>query len=466
MQTPQAPTKTVRRVVRSTMPGIIPDRRTAENMVAERIRHQAQDINQQVVVEPAENNTVRRSSSSLDAVRAMQDKFKKYGENVKIINHNIETMQKNDEEEIEIDLPQNNPQPIQQQRRTAPTPTVNRPIGNVATPRNTAPQTVFNPPAADTFAPPLNSHVKVKPSIKNSEHDARVNSPTTGESHGQRFTPASRNLFYGDISIEIRPLDIVDIGDLYAAKVSDDESAFIDVVDRVLLNFDARDLTLPDFRHAMYWLKLNSFTNTPYKLRFRSLYGHTGYYTIKNSNLQITSLNADIDDLIGALEFGLDVPRVRDMEEYNSLELSEKEKFLFKKARYVSGNSVREKLHNFNTKFTPDALFTTIPNFIEQFDSYGVIEKFETVDPEFQASEAVDYLNNRLIEFQKLLLNIQSQPISDNSQMVDAIYAETVKITDEILRINTALAETGEAAPLSETFEFSLSIADFFPDNT
>ncbi len=272
-------------------------------------------------------------------------------------------------------------------------------------------------------------------------------------------------------SVFIRPLDSEELMLLHEVRVSGSETALFDTLDRCIADVDIRDLCLGDFRFIFYWLKIQSFTRNPYTVRFISKYGNKNVVSIGMTDLVIKALEIDDDDFDYYKEKGFVIPTLRDGEALNRFMSAIPEKTPEEKkakdaifyrctyAQYVQGNSIEEKLENLRTKYEPDD-WVDIMEFANIIKDFGVEETIKVTDKHFEADKALEYLKNGIEEIEKMDLIKINQP-----DLLELINTNKSRIQEEITRIETEIANTGEAAATSETVTFSLSLDDFFPEN-
>jgi len=121
------------------------------------------------------------------------------------------------------------------------------------------------------------------------------------------------NGVYGYDSVYIRPLHVGDLTLAYRADVEDNITHIIDLVDSTIKDFDARDLTVPDFVYLMAWLRLNSYPVTPFSVSWECPNGHDNVSTLSETNLNIVTCTYDAETN-PFKDTCLHAPTVRDME--------------------------------------------------------------------------------------------------------------------------------------------------------
>ena len=311
------------------------------------------------------------------------------------------------------------------------------------------PKTVAEP--AKPILPPEPPAASFQPRIK-----TEIDTEKFGY-HAVREGIPSNGVFYDFDDITIRPFNVPDFAKIYRGNVEKRDDLIIDTVNSTT-NIDVWDLTEKDFRYVMYWQRLNSFTRNPYNLTWTTFYGNQNTLTINKTNLKVNQLDATREEYQEWKNKGFCMPTMRDLQEYLSLQntLSIEDQFLWIRAKYLSGNSVAEKLQH-AVEVNPDEFFIDVKEFVNKFENYGVIESVEAQDTKFNAQEAINKLQEAVDRNAILLDNRALTP-----DISEQILAKMAAMKDEIARINNELL-VGEAAPMRETVTFKIDVTAFFP---
>lgn len=331
----------------------------------------------------------------------------------------------------------------------------------------TPPPPVAAPPVEDI---PLNRPQKKKNlfnlgNIPKFKHTSPL--PKEMGPHAKRVPLLSKGLYTDVKEVFLRPFNFTEFCYLQAAMANNDESAILDVFDAAM-SCDVRSLLDSDFKYYQWWMLLNSLPSNPIKLKWVSLYGNENEFLLNSSNLaaNITDRSQAERDEYPDFSF----PTVGDKEAFKKArdameaqgEDTQAFTFLVKKAQYLSGDSLEEKIEKAKNA-SPDALMFNLPKFIKKFSDFGVIEKFTSMDSNFNADDALEVLGFKaaaLTERIDILENTDSFREYEIAEMKSGL----ADVVDEIARIRNDLKTTGEAAPKSETRTFSFDLADFFPE--
>lgn len=316
--------------------------------------------------------------------------------------------------------------------------------------------------------PPINKPAAEIPDAIPTEHDQLTNNRITtalpnDNPFASREILPSNSVFYDYPALSLAPLDVPQYARLYKARRENDESGLIDVVNAAC-SIDVRDLTVKDFRYLLYKLRTMSSLKAPYKLSYTSAYGNRNDFTVTSTNLQVGILQAKAAEYEDYLLRGFIMPTLRDQEEFNSLQrsLAIEGEFYWGYAKYVAGSDVKDKIANLQTLplrlgILAADLFAEIDLFAKKFEDYGVTESVELLDKQFKAEPALIKLRADVANIDNMLNGTLE------AGFVNSLITRREDLTTDITRIETELANKGEAAPKRETIEFSIAIADFFP---
>lgn len=265
----------------------------------------------------------------------------------------------------------------------------------------------------------------------------------------ERLELPSRCIFYDFDEIFIRRLTVIELGKIYRSITESNYSMFIDTIGNTI-NQKARDLTVADWYFVLYWLRLHSYPKSPFIVEWTSKYGNKNTHTVKTTNLEIKSIETPIEELQVYLDKGLTSPTVKDMEILQGGELSKEKEFMFSKAQYLSGNTVKEKLEKLE-KIDDLSILEDINEFSAKIE-HGVIETVTLTDNKFEPIKAVEHLKNVSNQIKLRAKEIGSTLMLDQALDMDK----------EVEEIESSIKQGNIYLPKPEIRDFSINAKDFF----
>lgn len=204
----------------------------------------------------------------------------------------------------------------------------------------------------------------------------------------------------------VQPLNVEDLSRVHAAQQvgerGDSQQALTMLVDALapkIKDFDIRDLTVPDFYSFLYWLRINSYTRSPFTVNWTSKYGNENAKRLTMSSFEFKELDMPRSEYIKWRDKGITFPTVRDMEVLASDDVDEANRWKMTYAQYVyiEGPATSDQMKRKVAKFIemgPDAV-PDINEFTE-LSSHGVVEQIKVKDEKFDAETALKYLAEQI----------------------------------------------------------------------
>lgn len=289
--------------------------------------------------------------------------------------------------------------------------------------------------------------------------EEREPAPQTVEADSlfERVDLPSNFVFYDWSEISLRKLDVFDQAKLARAVKYRSWSMLIDVI-QATCNRDVRSLAVSDFYALCVWHKNYSYLQGRSRITYMSMYGNraTGVspVAVKIVEKKIEKTRAQY---LAALDRGLAISTVRDLETIRSNEIDEDTFYLFERGQYVSlvgledevaalekaGDrcaTIRARIAELARRQRTNGLsatFEEIDAFAEEFAAFSIEEIATVRDPGFDAKLALTYLNDTI----------------DESTADAPRYAEFVEERD---RIAAALAAGGKVEAKIEEVPLAL----------
>lgn len=287
-------------------------------------------------------------------------------------------------------------------------------------------------------------------------NDMHFQEPGPKDSNYIREELPSHFVFYDFKSLHIRKFKPSDASLIYRGMTEGKFSLIIDAIDNTI-NVDARKLTVGDFFYLMYWQRINSYPRKPLTIEWTSRYGNENKFTVNNTSITIKSLEISTDKLKTYFDMGLTVPLVRDMEFLQVEELTPDEKWLYERAQYVKGDSLREKITNLDALSEDMSSLSDIADFRELIE-HGVIERVMVRDQKFDPEKAIEVLNIQASELRNAVRNNEL----DNAIAAQLI-SKAIEFEAEAREIEVAFKNKIEYLPKEEEIAISMNAMRFFP---
>jgi hypothetical protein len=321
-------------------------------------------------------------------------------------------------------------------------------------PEAASPSSIPSTPLKPTVISTVEKNDSVEPQDKT---QLKISIPTyvknlVGPTH-QRVGLPSGFIPYEWKELQVRPFGVQDICNLDKAKEEDNFSILIDTIGGCM-DQNVRELTIPDWRYLMYWLRLNSYPKSPYKITWTSKYSNPNELIVNSTNLKIITFNMPAEEYKTWTDQGFMLPTVRDMEIFRTEDLDRDTDWLYRHAQYIEGDTVEEKIQNLKD-FGIDGI-SLANEFVSKID-YGVDETIEATDTKFDAQKWLDNLTTEIAE-----LTRRNLAISDN-EVHTALELRIQDLEAKAKEIQEDLKANKEVLPEKETVNIPMDITSFFP---
>jgi hypothetical protein len=275
-------------------------------------------------------------------------------------------------------------------------------------------------------------------------------------------------------TLAIRTLRGVDIAALSQAASSQSYTDFIDVIGRCI-NRNIRQLTPSDMRHVMYWLRLNSYTKSPYNIPWTSRYGNENQLTVTYTDLEWVELKMTEEQYAPFKAKGIRFPVIADAEVLSGTDLTVQEKFMLERAQYLSMEHIvmREGETPLAARLrvleeAPLELLEDIRDFAMLID-HGVRESVTMADPMFEVNAAIEHLQqayDSLVGVAEANADDEDADVAHVSSLIDM--ANDIKKELDAFTLSVTPPEEGQApnpvaVPRKEVITFNINVMSFFP---
>lgn len=246
----------------------------------------------------------------------------------------------------------------------------------------------------------------------------------------------SNGLFYNVGAIRCRPLKTRSLAKLHTVITNKNFSGLLDILN-MYIDMDIRDLTTPDFKFFMFWLRIKSFPSSELVLEWTSKYGNRNNTLIGgNTILDFIKCDATNKQLDEWLAKGYTFPTVRELEFSTVNDLTEEDVWLYDYAKYYKGSTPDEKILEFEKHLDFD---NEIQEFKKLFE-HGIEEYVYAKDSNFDRLTYIKQLEDKLgfmhTQEQKLSLKSKLSPSEVESyefivQMIGIMEAELYKAQND-----------------------------------
>lgn len=271
-----------------------------------------------------------------------------------------------------------------------------------------------------------------------------------------RFELPSRFLFYPFKSLSIRRITFPDLLKINKATKGKVVSVLLDAL-QATIDRDIRDLTVPDFYAILFWHRLESYTKTPFMVRYVSKYGNTNEISITNTVIEEIQNKMTIERWLEWKEKGFRQPTVRDMEILDSANLSEEETWAYERAQYLQIvgepsvedpygiKSIIEKMSNI-----PVETIESIREFSAE-SVHGIKESIQVKDEKFDADKRENDLKDILKYYEQSGASGTSLPF-------------VIEVLRELKEISEAKGAGIKVEPTAQVVPLAFDIWSFFPE--
>lgn len=284
----------------------------------------------------------------------------------------------------------------------------------------------------------------------------------------QRITPPSRCVPYDCDDLVVRPLRLENLVAVAAAMKDRSDTALLDALAPCIVQ-DIRDLTEPDYKFFMYWLRINSFPRSPFKHQWISRYGNDNISVVNKENLHFDELKMTKAEYDKYRNMGIRFPTVRDAEAIRNANLGEDDAarmFLLERAQYVHLDEELYGAEFFDRRIQAMHEHPMGLEFLEHIREFaaliphGVREVIpDQVDAKYEPKSAMEYLRRAaegLIAFKDNNLTTASP------EQIEVLTKRAQDYADEADEIETKLANGETPTPRKEEVPVQFRVIDFF----
>lgn len=314
----------------------------------------------------------------------------------------------------------------------------------------------------------MGNTASVRPSAPlNAEIEARISSGLGAEWVRQALP--SKGIPYEFGEVFIRPLTTTALSKLSAASKNKSYSMLVDALD-ACINVDIRDLTPQDFTFVMYWIRLNSYPNTPISVPWKSKYGNEDTYTLAKTNMEIIELDMTKAEFEANWKSqGLCFPTVRDVEIQFTATIADDDRWRVEMSQYVAPlvefnpkTYVQDKLDAF------EALGVSIVEAIKEFSGkmeHGVVETARVVDRHFSPDAAIAFWRKEADDIEKIIRSVLgNKEIEDGNELaLLSLSNRATELREQADAMQARVEEKEHIKPEEEVITLSIGVMDFFP---
>lgn len=274
-----------------------------------------------------------------------------------------------------------------------------------------------------------------------------------------RFAFLSGGIFYIDKPpLMVRRFKGADIAAMALAAQKDSITALLDVIANTSQGMDVRDLTSGDFKHLLYWQRLHSFPKRPWVRKWTSRYGNENIETVEEmGKVYLRSHKMTTADYMPYYNAGLRVPTMRDVEylEKHDPTMSAAESYRTQIAMFFQGNSMEEKLRNFDEA---DGELIALARELEEKFDHGVTEILSLTDKKFDAKKHIERLRNAAENLELLIPDYIKAGLEEESL---EIRVNIERMRFEANKVEADLANGKEVLPESEEISVPMTASSF-----
>jgi uncharacterized protein YqfB (UPF0267 family) len=284
--------------------------------------------------------------------------------------------------------------------------------------------------------------------------------------------PSNLVPYPGINDIYLRSFTVPVLEQIYDAIEARNHTAYIDAMSKCI-SMDIRDLTVPDWIYAQYWIRISSFTRSPYTIRWTSKYGNEHATSVKLTDLKTVILDMQPEEYNEWVKKGFSFPTLRESEFMilNEDEESPDNNWVVQNAQYLylapdfEGDRMKEKIRLFRERGDVEFL-TDIQDFAARTE-HGVVESIKLRDEKFDAVKAKEFLihsANQLRTLAKAGADNENMDL-DNTAGIIALAEKAEEYETEAAAIQTAI-DAGETYQPEEEVVVLRSIqpTDMFPN--
>lgn len=284
--------------------------------------------------------------------------------------------------------------------------------------------------------------------------------------------PSNLVPYPGVDEIYLRPFTVPVLEQMYDAIEARNHSAYIDAIDKCV-SIDIRDLTVPDWIYAQYWIRISSYTRSPYTIKWTSKYGNEHATPVKMTDLKTVILKMTPEEYSDWLSKGFSFPTLRESEYMilNEDEESPDNDWVVQNAQYLflpndfEGDRMKEKMRIFREK--EDVEFLVDIQDFAAMTEHGVVESIRLRDGKFEPKEAIAFLNYSADQLRTLAkAGAENENMElDNTAGIIALAEKAAEYEKEAADIQKALDAGETYVPEEEVVVLrSIQPTDMFPN--
>lgn len=289
--------------------------------------------------------------------------------------------------------------------------------------------------------------------------------------------PSNLVPYKGVAEIYLRPFEVADLEAIYDSIQTNNSSGYFDALDQCI-SMDIRDLTVPDFIYMQYWLRMSSYTKSPFLISWTSRYGENLEETLSTTNLQTIMLDMTREEYADWEAQGIVFPTLRDSEyilesipDNPEPNTPQKDDWIMQNAQYIyltpeelkQGRVMEQKIAKLRSNKDPDIL-ASIQEFA-RISEHGVIEMIETTNKQFDPVKAIVFLRDQAKSLQTLARGVadENEAIEQTAGILQLLNASE-EFIEEAKQIEDTLARGEEYLPRKENIALrQIQSMDMFP---
>jgi hypothetical protein len=318
---------------------------------------------------------------------------------------------------------------------------------------NPEPEQVYQepPPRAET---PVQKAVIPEPTSLDRTTEEVPEEEFTAIDLPSKFTP------YDWKSLHIRPFGFGELMKISAVPQTNNITPLVEAIGNCI-NRPVRELTTRDFQYLMLWLRMNSYTKSPYVVDWMSMYGNKQKSFVQKTSYKVIELAITRERLEEWWNKGFDIPRVADYEaRINArLDADPERRWGVLRAEYLIPQAVpdgrggeREETAEERYNRAKDKGKVSMAEDIRDFAKeigHGVDEYITVRDEAFNLDNAITHLESII----PAMMGIEN--ISDDT---------IVEYSDELTRLKNAKQGGVPVQAKDEKVPLDLNVLRFFPE--
>lgn len=241
----------------------------------------------------------------------------------------------------------------------------------------------------------------------------------------------SNFIFYDFKDLKVRKFEIRDLAKMSKVVKTESHKLFKEVI-QSCIDQNVNALTNGDFKYLCYWLRLNSYPNSPMSINWRSKYGNDNISLVQKTD--IITLSPDITEkqLEQWRSEGFEVPTMGFSDVFTRNDLPEDEDMIYSNAQYFKGNTWEEKIQTMENYLEKNGLEAI--NKVAEFDKlidHGVQEEVTVKDLKFFAPDYIKSLEEKMDKIKGVLNSVAGYD-SDEAALLNLTLQEMEQEHDSI----------------------------------